>query len=141
RRRGSSTNRRRRSPTGRSRTGGECTCSSTTRIRSTTRGTTPDRHPSHPCPSTPRRRSDPAAAQPPPLRAPRRYPDPLMRRLRDLDWPLTTARLTLRPGRSEDAVAIWPWYRLPEVQEWTTTLSPTLEAHQEHWDDELESAV
>ena len=65
----------------------------------------------------------------------------MMRRLRDLDWPLTTARLTLRPGRSEDAVAIWPWYRLPEVQEWTTTLSPTLEAHQEHWDDELESAV
>ena len=65
----------------------------------------------------------------------------MMRHLRDLDWPLTTARLTLRPGRSEDAGAIWPWYRLAEVQEWTTTLSPTLEAHQEHWDDGLGSAV
>lgn len=61
--------------------------------------------------------------------------------LADLDWPLRTERLELRPGRSEDAAAIWPWYRRPEVQEWTTTLSPTLEAHQERWDSRLDSAV
>ena len=61
--------------------------------------------------------------------------------LADLRWPLRTDRLQLRPGRSEDAAAIWPWYRLPEVQEWTTTLSPTLAAHQERWDDDLDSRV
>lgn len=61
--------------------------------------------------------------------------------LADLDWPLHTDRLELRPGRAEDAAAIWPWYRLPEVQEWTTTLSSTLAAHQEHWDEGLGSAV
>ncbi|WP_394214214.1 GNAT family N-acetyltransferase [Brachybacterium vulturis] len=61
--------------------------------------------------------------------------------LADLDWPLHTERLELRPGGTEDAAAIWPWYRLPEVQEWTTTLSRTLEAHQEHWDEGLGCAV
>lgn len=61
--------------------------------------------------------------------------------LADLDWPLQTERLELRPGRPEDAAAIWPWYQRPDVQEWTTTLNPTLAAHQEHWDRGLDSAV
>lgn len=61
--------------------------------------------------------------------------------LADLDWPVRTDRLELRPGRSEDAAAIWPWYRLPAVQEWTTTLSPTLEDHQQWWDRGLDSCV
>ncbi|ASK64754.1 GNAT family N-acetyltransferase [Brachybacterium avium] len=61
--------------------------------------------------------------------------------LAELDWPLHTDRLELRPGREEDAAAIWPWYRMPEVQEWTTTLSPTLAEHQEHWVRTLGSAV
>lgn len=65
----------------------------------------------------------------------------MTRTLADLDWPLRTDRLELRPGRSEDASVIWPWYRLPEVQEWTTTLSPTLVEHQEHWDTGLGAAV
>jgi RimJ/RimL family protein N-acetyltransferase len=63
------------------------------------------------------------------------------RTLDELDWPLRTARLRLRPGRSEDAVEIWPWYRLPEVQEYTTTLSPTLAEHQAWWDRTLDSCV
>lgn len=65
----------------------------------------------------------------------------MTRTLADLDWPLRTERLEPRPGRAQDAAAIWPWYRSPEVQEWTTTLSPTLAAHQEHWEAGLAAAV
>ena len=65
----------------------------------------------------------------------------MTRTLDELDWPLHTARLALRRGRSEDAEQIWPWYRLPEVQEFTTTLSPTLADHQSWWDGALDSCV
>src|SRR5699024_12270578 len=61
--------------------------------------------------------------------------------LSDLDWPLRTERLELRPARAQDADAVWPWYRLPEGQEWTTTLSPTPAAHRERWESRLGSAV
>ncbi|MGO3209836.1 MULTISPECIES: GNAT family N-acetyltransferase [unclassified Brachybacterium] len=61
--------------------------------------------------------------------------------LADLDWPLHTRRLILRPGLSEDAEKVWPWFRLPEVQEWTTTLNTSLEDHQEWWDKTLGSCV
>ncbi|MGP9539293.1 GNAT family N-acetyltransferase [Brachybacterium sp. AOP43-C2-M15] len=61
--------------------------------------------------------------------------------LDDLDWPLPTDRLELRRGLPEDAAAVWPWYRRPEVQEWTTTLSPTLEEHQRWWDGTLASCI
>lgn len=63
------------------------------------------------------------------------------RSLDELDWPLRSARLTLRPGRSEDAEEVWPWYRLPEVQEYTTTLSPTLADHRTWWDGGLETRI
>lgn len=65
----------------------------------------------------------------------------MSRALTDLDWPLRTDRLSLRPAAPEDAEVIWPWYRLPEVQEWTTTLSPTFEAHQEWWNHTLAESV
>lgn len=77
----------------------------------------------------------------------RRYPDPMTRSpahlvdLTDLGWPLRTGRLVLRPGLPEDAAAVWPWFRLPAVQEWTTTLSSTLEEHQQWWDGTLESGM
>ena len=61
--------------------------------------------------------------------------------LSELDWPLRIERLELRPARAQDADGVWPWYRLPEVQEWTTTLSPTLAAHRERWESRLGSAV
>lgn len=61
--------------------------------------------------------------------------------LTDLDWPVRTDRLELRPARTEDADAVWPWYRLPDVQEWTTTLSISLEDHQQWWDRSLTSSV
>lgn len=65
----------------------------------------------------------------------------MTRTLTDLEWPLRTDRLVLRPGLPEDAAAVWPWFRLPEVQEWTTTLSTTPEDHQQWWDGTLESCV
>lgn len=65
----------------------------------------------------------------------------MIRTLADLDWPHRTDRLELRPARSDDAAAVWPWFRLPEVQEWTTTLSPDLEAHQQWWDGTLNTSL
>ena len=65
----------------------------------------------------------------------------MTRTLDELDWPLRTSRLTLRRGLGEDAEAVWPWHRLPEVQEYTTTLSPTLADHQAWWDRTLETCV
>lgn len=61
--------------------------------------------------------------------------------LADLDWPVRTERLVLRPARSEDAAGIWPWHRDPDVQRWTTTLSLTPEAHQQWWDERLDTTV
>ena len=65
----------------------------------------------------------------------------MTRTLDELDWPLRTDRLVLRRGRSEDAAEVWPWYGLPEVQEWTTTLSTTLGDHQRWWDARVERSV
>lgn len=65
----------------------------------------------------------------------------MLTHLADLDWPVHTHRLTLRRGLFEDAEAVWPWFRLPEVQEWTTTLNTALEDHQEWWDRTLGSCV
>ncbi|WP_114855686.1 GNAT family N-acetyltransferase [Brachybacterium sp. YJGR34] len=58
-----------------------------------------------------------------------------------LDWPVRTDRLELRLARSEDAAAIWPWYRLPAVQEWTTSWHTALEEHQAWWEDRLSLSV
>lgn len=65
----------------------------------------------------------------------------MIRTLADLDWPLHTDRLELRLARSEDAETVWPWFRLPEVQEWTTTLNADLASHQRWWDSSLGSNV
>lgn len=61
--------------------------------------------------------------------------------LADLDWPVRTESLELRRARSEDAAEVWPWYRLPEVQEWTTTLNLAPAAHQQWWDERWESTI
>lgn len=65
----------------------------------------------------------------------------MTRTLRDLDWPLVTDNLRLRPGRSEDAAQIWPWYRQPEVQHWTSSLPADEAEHSERWDVGLAHAV
>ncbi|MFT4296569.1 MAG: GNAT family protein [Micropruina sp.] len=35
-----------------------------------------------------------------------------------IDWPVHTARLTLRPAEASDAAATWEWRGLPEVNRW-----------------------
>lgn len=77
----------------------------------------------------------------PPRRHPRAYPEPVTDTppahpvLADLDWPLRTAHLVLRPARPEDAAAIWPWYGREDVQEYTTTRPADLAAMQDWWDE------
>lgn len=51
--------------------------------------------------------------------------DPLER----LDWPLRTARLTLRRARAEDGTATWRYRRLPEVAEWLPSAPTDEHAH------------
>jgi RimJ/RimL family protein N-acetyltransferase len=40
------------------------------------------------------------------------------RTLAELDWPVATARLAIRPAVAGDAATVWPWYRNPAVTEW-----------------------
>lgn len=40
----------------------------------------------------------------------------------EIAWPLTTARLVLRPATAEDAAALFRHRRLPEVARWLTAL-------------------
>lgn len=41
----------------------------------------------------------------------------------DLPWPVSTARLLLRPAAQADASAVWRYRRLPDVAEWMTSLA------------------
>ena len=43
-------------------------------------------------------------------------------------WPVTTARLSLRPATAHDAEAVWAFRRLPEVGRWMTRAPETFEA-------------
>lgn len=61
--------------------------------------------------------------------------------LADLDWPIRTERLTLRRARPEDAAAIWPWYGLPEVHEWTYGVPASRAAHVETWEQTLGARI
>ena len=47
-----------------------------------------------------------------------------------LSWPVTTARLDLRPATADDAEAVWAFRRLPEVVRWMTRAPETFEDHQ-----------
>ena len=42
------------------------------------------------------------------------------RSIADLDWPVATERLTLRPAEPRDAMPTFAFRHLPEVSEWTT---------------------
>lgn len=41
----------------------------------------------------------------------------------DVPWPVSTARLLLRPAVQADASAVWRYRRLPGVAEWMTSLA------------------
>ena len=46
-----------------------------------------------------------------------------------LDWPLRSARLSVRPATAEDVDATWRYRRLPAVTEWLPRVADTLEAY------------
>lgn len=51
----------------------------------------------------------------------------------DVDWPIRTERLVLRPATPDDLQATWDIRRLEEVSRWLTRAPRTLEEHTEHF--------
>lgn len=58
--------------------------------------------------------------------------DPWWRRL---DWPCRTARLSLRPGRPDDAAAVWRYRGQESVSRWLTAAPATFEAFREEFEN------
>lgn len=65
----------------------------------------------------------------------------MTRELSELDWPVRTARLEIRPARPEDDEEIWRWYQRPEVTEWTTSRPRDLAAFRERRSARLAGAL
>jgi RimJ/RimL family protein N-acetyltransferase len=59
------------------------------------------------------------------------------RSLADLDWPVTTERLTLRPAEQRDAVPTFAFRTLPEVAEWLTSHATDRDAWAEGFGERL----
>jgi RimJ/RimL family protein N-acetyltransferase/predicted enzyme related to lactoylglutathione lyase len=53
-----------------------------------------------------------------------------------LPWPMTTARLSIRPATEDDVEPTWGFRRLPDVAEWITTAPSNLEDYTEHFLEE-----
>lgn len=53
----------------------------------------------------------------------------------DVEWPIHTERLLLRPATSEDLEATWNIRRLESVSEWLTRAPQTLDEYVEHFGD------
>ena len=51
-----------------------------------------------------------------------------MAALSDIDWPLTTARLRIRPLEDADLDAVWEFRRLPDVNRWLGRAPATRQA-------------
>ncbi len=51
----------------------------------------------------------------------------------DVDWPVRTERLVLRPARPEDAEATWEIRRLESVHRWLTRAPGSLESYRERF--------
>src|SRR5699024_7707754 len=47
----------------------------------------------------------------------------------ELDWPMHTDRLTLRPTTAADAELTWRYHRLETVAQWLSYRSSTIEEH------------
>lgn len=54
-----------------------------------------------------------------------------------IQWPVRTARLTLRPAEPGDADAVWGWRRLPEVSHWMTAAAGSVERFRDEFADRL----
>lgn len=53
----------------------------------------------------------------------------------DVDWPVRTERLRLRPATVDDLDATWGFRRLPSVSRWLTRAPGSLEEHREQFGD------
>ncbi|HEX5087030.1 MAG TPA: GNAT family protein [Nocardioides sp.] len=61
----------------------------------------------------------------------------MSRSIADLDWPVTTERLTIRPAEQRDAAATYAFRSLPEVAEWITSQTTDLAAWEAGFGDRL----
>lgn len=57
----------------------------------------------------------------------------MTRRLADLDWPVATDRLAMRPATHDDAAATFAYRSQPEVAQWMTSLPTDLAAYTERF--------
>jgi RimJ/RimL family protein N-acetyltransferase/catechol 2,3-dioxygenase-like lactoylglutathione lyase family enzyme len=60
----------------------------------------------------------------------------MSRALDALAWPVSTARLQLRPATADDVRPTWHYRRRPDVYEWITSGSPDFEEYQARFLDE-----
>lgn len=56
-------------------------------------------------------------------------------RLNDLQWPVRSLRLTIRPAVPADVEATWRFRRLPSVGRWITSCSSSLEEYRRRFED------
>lgn len=61
----------------------------------------------------------------------------MSRSIADLDWPVTTERLTIRPAEQRDAAATYAFRTLPEVAEWITSQTTDFAAWEAGFGDRL----
>jgi len=59
------------------------------------------------------------------------------RSITDLDWPVRTERLSLRPAEQRDALTVFAFRTLPEVAEWITSHATDPDAWEEGFGDRL----
>jgi RimJ/RimL family protein N-acetyltransferase len=59
------------------------------------------------------------------------------RTIKDLQWPVHTERLTIRPAEQRDAAPTFAFRRLPEVAHWMTSLPTDPQAWEDGFDERL----
>jgi RimJ/RimL family protein N-acetyltransferase len=60
---------------------------------------------------------------------------PMVSLVEDVDWPVRTERLLLRPAALEDLEATWRFRRLDEVSRWITRAPQTIDEFRAHFED------
>jgi RimJ/RimL family protein N-acetyltransferase len=66
---------------------------------------------------------------------------PVPRSLADVDWPVTTERLSLRPAEQRDATVTFAFRTLPDVAHWLTRHSRDLEAWEAGFADRMPDSL
>ena len=65
----------------------------------------------------------------------------MTRTLADLDWPVVTDRLSIRPARDPDVAGMFAYRSQPAVAEWLTTFSKDYEQWAAHFAERLDSQL